>query len=117
MGIREGLGTSAKLVEVVPWSDVAIVGEVLVAEKSIGANFIFGIPRGGRLLGSTVRLAEGVSVGERLEAGACRWQRTAARCAEEQRWGGGGQRAQWELERAREEEKGTLASSRGSAWG
>jgi hypothetical protein len=82
---------------VVPQSDATIVGEKLAAEKSINANFISRIPHVGRPLGSTVKLVEGVGVGEGLEAGACRWQLTAVRCAEEQ--------------------KGTLASSRGSTWG
>jgi hypothetical protein len=34
---------------------------------------------------SMARLVEGVGVGEGLEAGACRWQLTAARCTEERR--------------------------------
>jgi hypothetical protein len=67
------------------------------------------------LLGSTARLKEDVGIKERLEAGACQWQLTAVRCAEE-RWRWGKQRARWELRRALEEEKGTLASSRGFAW-
>jgi hypothetical protein len=50
---------------------------------------------------SMTRLTEGVSVRERLEAGACLWQLTAAWCAEERRHGSrarrdrGGERWRW----------------------
>jgi hypothetical protein len=50
---------------------------------------------------SMVRLVEGVGVREGLEAGACRWQLTAARCVEEWRHGSsarrdrGGARWRW----------------------
>jgi hypothetical protein len=36
---------------VVPWLDTAITVEVLGAEKHVGTDFVFRIPRGGLLLG------------------------------------------------------------------
>jgi hypothetical protein len=62
------------------------------------------------------RLAEDIGIGEGLEVGACWWQLTVTRCAEE-RWRWGKQRAWQELGSAPEEEKGTLASLRGSTPG